>query len=124
MLKQLLHHLDPTGELKGACLRIKQIREHQGVDSPVSFLGFVIHLGFLFTTGLLDRRVENVLLQSGVDLQFLPNALQQFGALLHGTLCGRAELFQQFLDQLMVLNQQIDSIHGVTSSRANEKWLA
>jgi hypothetical protein len=36
MLKQLLHHLDPTGELKGTCLRMKQIRQHQGVGSTIT----------------------------------------------------------------------------------------
>ncbi|MNM60758.1 hypothetical protein D3C81_720480 [compost metagenome] len=53
------------------------------------FLGFVIHLGFLFTTGFLDRRVENFLFQGSVNLQFLLNAVQQFSAFFYGTFSGR-----------------------------------
>ncbi|MNE94413.1 hypothetical protein D3C80_1923720 [compost metagenome] len=82
------------------------------------FLGFVIHLGFFLATGLLDRRVEDVFLQGGVDLQFLFNPMQQFSAFLYGTFSGRRQFFQQLFHHLVVLNQQIDSIHVVTSVRA------
>jgi len=78
----------------------------------VLFLGLVVHLFLFLAASLFNGRVQDFLLQRGMDSDFLLDAFQQFGTLFHRALRCRRQLFEQFLDQLVVLGQQFDGVHG------------
>src|SRR5690606_126618 len=67
---------------------------------------------------LPECRIEDLLFELGMDLQFLFDPGQQLLACLHRSLGGFFELAQQVFDGIVVLLQQFDGIHRLALLRS------
>jgi 8-oxo-dGTP pyrophosphatase MutT (NUDIX family) len=110
VLDVLLEHLELGRPLLGVDRhRLQLLQQH--LDDVVLLEAFEHDLARLGR--LLDGRVEDGLLDLRVDVELLPELGEELGARLLGALGRRLQLLEDAGDLLVVLLQQLKSVHSV-----------
>ncbi len=59
VLQQLFHDFDPTGKLNGAGFSVQEVRDDEGVDSAMLFLGLVVLFRLFLAAGFFNSRTSD-----------------------------------------------------------------
>src|SRR5690348_7066968 len=98
MLHQLLEDLRAATELLGSDRRLVQVRQYQFPDRAMLFARLEEHFRVIaLFAGLLERRIEDLVLDLRMDLELLGDLRKQLGALLFCTRRRSGETLEEFL---------------------------